>query len=228
MTNLRKSCSQDQYTTSHSRRAESGQKDSSPFRPLFLRVETEKEAQNVLFLRFNRHFCGFYANSAFIMSIFQVAILCPFTTLMTFMTFTTFFTTTTTNIRYIRAFSPTPRQVASRSPPPARRKITILWAKMTIFRKKCAFFRLFSPFAPSFRPLPPFLPSLFSPPPPPSGKMYHILSTRVVLVYHNSVYVMRGLLSLPPALYTWRVKKWRENAPALRFPLSPNSTRGKH
>jgi len=146
---------------------------------------------------------------------------------MTFMTFTTFFTTTTTNIRYIRAFPPTPRQAASLPPPPARRKTTLLWAKMTIFRKKCAFYRLFSPFAPSFRPLPPFLPSLFSPPPPPSGKRYHILSTRVAMVYHNSVYVMRGLLSSSPALDTWRIQKWRENAPALRFTLSPNLTRGK-
>ena len=182
----------------------------------------------MLFLRFNRHFCGFYANSAFIMSIFQVFILCPFTTLTTLITFTTFFYFYYYNIRYIRAFPPTPRQAASRSPPPARRKTTLLWAKMTIFRKKCAFFSLFSPFAPSLRPLPPLLPRLFSPPPPPSGKRYHILSTRVAIVYHNLVYVMRGLLSFPPALYTWRVKKWRENAPALRFPLSPNSTRGKH
>ena len=152
----------------------------------------------------------------------------PFYDFNDFYDFYDFFTTTTPNIRYIRAFSPTTRQVASRSPPPARRKTTLLWAKMTIFRKKCAFFRLFSPFAPSFRPLPPFLPSLFSPPPPPSGKRYHILSTRVAMVYHNSVYVMRGLLSLPPALDTWRAQKWRENAPALRFHLSPNLIRGKH
>ena len=170
MTNLRKSCSQDQYTTSHSRRAESGQKDSSPFRPLFLRVETEKEVQNVLFLHFNCHFCGFYANFAFIMSIFHVSLLCPFTTLTTLMTFTTFLLLLPL-IYAIYALSPLPpRQAASLPPPPARRKTTLLWAKMTIFRKKCAFFRPFSPFAPSFRPLPPLLLRLFSPPPPPSGK----------------------------------------------------------
>lgn len=166
----------------------------------------------MLFLHFNRHFCGFYANSAFIMPILQVSILCPFTTLTTLMTFTTFFYFYYYNIRNIRAFPPYPAPGCQPLPSPSEAENHPIMGKIDHFSQEMS---LFSPFQVQRLPSPAEMGN------------HSVLYTAGNMVYRKTVHI-KWLIPYPGRAAACTVLKSRQNAPILRCFAECVSIPGKY